>query len=473
MALSNFYFLFFWGCVLLLLLLTQIVGKKYGKTSTIQKMFLLLGSYAFIGFSSWKFALELCLYTLIVFWFGEKIKKNRSVNRARWYLAVGVTVSIVFLCFFKYADFWADAFQKKWHTDTIFVQLILPLGISYYVFSGISYLVDVYKEKIQFEVLGLDFFLYMAFFPKISAGPIEKARNFIPQLMEYKGLSVKRIEQGVQIFVFGLFKKMVLADHLGVFVNDVFGAPSAYHAKTIVLAIISYSLQIYFDFSGYSDMAIGVAETLGISLEKNFNLPYIATNVSEFWKRWHISLSSWLQEYVYIPLGGSEHGEVRTYVNLILVMLISGIWHGNGATFLTWGLLYGITSCFYRIYHKIFPNVKMNRLAGSILNFGWVSILWVFFRASSLENALDIFRGIVLWQDGINQMYTWSYFSIAILFFATLIAYRKSGKSSFINGFYPIMDLSKFKNLFVFFTAIGLTIILGYYGNTAFIYGGF
>jgi alginate O-acetyltransferase complex protein AlgI len=298
------------------------------------------------------------------------------------------------------------------------------------------------------------------------------------------------VTTGIQIFVFGLFKKVVLADHLAVFVDDVFYAPASYNTPTILLAAVSYSLQIYYDFSGYSDMAIGIAKTFGIALPQNFNLPYMASNVSEFWKRWHISLSSWLQEYVYIPLGGSRAGNGRTYVNLMAIMLISGLWHGNGWTFLTWGALYGVMSCMYRFYKRIADKPlkhgkelhlgrKKQRLHINILcvllNFSMVTLFWIFFRADSMQDALAVIKGIFVYQDGISQMYIWSILAIVILVYASLLAYRKAlvNKKTAICGYYPILDLTRFWALVLFFTFIGATIIFGYFGETSFIYGGF
>jgi len=264
-----------------------------------------------------------------------------------------------------------------------------------------------------------------------------------------------------------------------VFVDDVFRAPTAFNTGTAVLAAISYSLQIYFDFSGYSDMAIGVSKILGFDFKPNFNLPYISRNVSEFWKRWHISLSSWFQDYLYIPLGGNRKGKVRTYINLMLVMLISGLWHGAGWTFIAWGALHGVASCVNRAFGE-----KLKAL-GSWVNgaftFIFVTLFWVVFRADSFPTAVKVWTGMFTAHTGINQPYTWSFFAIACLIVGTIVAWLHSkeiGKkdragSLIIEGFYPVLDLSKLWNQVAFFTFIGLTFIMGYFGNTAFIYGAF
>lgn len=372
-----------------------------------------------------------------------------------------------------------NSFRSIAGLDSVTLNIILPLGISFYIFSALSYLIDVYRGDYPAEKNILHFALYIAFFPKLTAGPIVRGKDFFPQVKEYRGIQWDAFKAGIQIFVFGLFKKIVLADHLGVFVDDVFHAPTAFNTGTIILAAICYSLQIYFDFSGYSDMAIGVSKILGFDFKPNFNLPYISQNVSEFWKRWHISLSSWFQDYLYIPLGGSRKGEVRTYINLMIVMLVSGLWHGTGWTFIAWGALHGIASCLNKAFGK-----KL-RVLGSWVNgaitFLFVTLFWVVFRADSFSTALKVWTGMFTIHSGISQPYTWSFFSIACLIFGTIMAWwnsKKIGKRDktvelIINGFYPVLDLSKFWSLVAFFTFFGVTILMGYFGNTAFIYGKF
>ena len=251
------------------------------------------------------------------------------------------------------------------------------------------------------------------------------------------------------------------------FVDDVFHAPIAFNTGTVILAVVSYSLQIYFDFSGYSDMAIGVSKILGFDFKPNFNFPYISQNVSEFWKRWHISLSSWFQDYLYIPLGGSRKGVARTYINLMLIMLISGLWHGAGWTFITWGVLHGIASCVYRSFGKELK--VLGPLLNGTITFIFVTLLWVVFRADSFSTAVKVWIGMFTAHTGISQPYTWSFFAIVCLIVGTLVAWRHSKNTRMkdksglliIDGFYPVLDLSKFWNQVVFFTFCGLTIIMG------------
>ena len=279
----------------------------------------------------------------------------------------------------------------------------------------------------------------------------------------------------MQIFIFGLFKKIVLADHLSIFVDDVFYAPSAYNTITVILGIISYSLQIYFDFSGYSDMAIGVAKIVGFDLSPNFNLPYLSTNISDFWKRWHISFSSWLRDYVYIPLGSSKKGTNRTYINLLLVMLVSGIWHGAGYTFIVWGFLHGVVSVCHRIIKKYVVGFELPKWIRIFITYVIVAFLWVPFRADDMETTVTVWKGAFSVHSGICQPFTWTFFAIACLVAGTALAILKSKNenNSYVSGYYPVLDLTKFWNLVMFFVFVGLTILMENFGNTAFIYGKF
>lgn len=312
MALNSFHFIIYFGALFIILLVLQLFRKNDKMNEALGKaqlILLLLFSYFFIYKSNWKFCICVLAYTCFVYLIGLKVKNNKA------FLVIGVVASVIMLGYFKYTNFFITEFAKVFGKDAVVLNIILPLGISFYTFSGIAYIIDVYRGEYEARKNPLDVALYIAFFAKITAGPIVRGKDFFPQVREYRGVEASAFSAGIQIFVFGLFKKIVLADHLGVFVDDVFFAPSAFNTGTVILAAISYSLQIYFDFSGYSDMAIGIAKICGFDFKSNFNLPYIAKGMSDFWKRWHISLSSWFQDYLYIPLGGSRKGRVRTYLN--------------------------------------------------------------------------------------------------------------------------------------------------------------
>lgn len=389
-------------------------------------------------------------------------------------------VLILILAYFKYTNFFIESFNKAFGRDIGTLKIILPIGISFFTFSALSYLIDIYRGTCDAERNIIDFTFYMAFFTKIISGPIVRWTEFKSQLKDYRGVRLDSLNIGIQIFVFGLFKKMALADHLGVFVDDVFRTPEVFDTGTLVLSAVSYSLQIYLDFSGYSDMAIGLAKILGFDFKPNFNLPYIARGFSDFWARWHISLSQWFRDYLYIPLGGSRKGEVRTHINLMVVMLVSGLWHGAGWTFILWGLLHGIGCCVTRLLKRKGSNLAdsiASRALEVLVTFVFATLSWTIFRAENIEKLLIYWKTLFTIHSGISQPYTWTFVSLVCVIIATFIAILKAKKGkedqAIVNGFYPILDLSKTWALVVFFTFCGLTVLLGYYGNTAFIYGRF
>lgn len=299
-------------------------------------------------------------------------------------------------------------------------------------------------------------------------------------------------DQNINDDLEGWYRQIGYIPQMVFMLDDTFRMPSAFNTGTVILGAVSYSMQIYLDFSGYSDMAVGVSRMLGFDIGANFNLPYLAENVSVFWNRWHISLSTWLRDYVYIPLGGSRKGEVRTYLNLMVTMLVSGLWHGVGWTFMLWGLLHGVLSCLHRfadgrIHHTA---SRVGRLLRILATFVLVTLLWVIFRADDLKIAGKVFKAMFTVHSGINQPYTWTIFAILVVGVATYASYRRSralwakqesgsqtnesrSAENKISGFYPVLDLSKFWNLVLFFVFCGLTIIMGHFGNTAFIYGKF
>ena len=481
MQLYDFNFIVFMVGLTIILMILQSLRKhilsEY-RISRLQVYVLLLASIGFICLQDLRFAFIICVIILSSYLTGLLVSKNTDQRRRKVILTIGVGISVVALGIFKYFNFFASSFAQLLHQDYISINIILPLGISFYTFTAISYMVDVYRGRITEERDLGNYALLISFFPKLVAGPIVRAEDFLPQINNYAGIKWKNVEAGLQIFVFGLFKKIVLADRLNVFVNDVFGAPRAFSSSTIFLAVISYSLQIYLDFSGYSDMAIGASGILGINIKKNFNLPYIAQNFSDFWNRWHISLSSWFRDYVYIPLGGNRKGKTRTYINLLVVMLISGLWHGAGWTFIIWGFLHGILSCLHRAIRKtkfIESQNKALAVVRILLTFIGATLLWVIFRAPDLNTIGEIFEGLFAFRGGISQPYTWSFFAIICIAFSTLVAEAKSKKAGIhtVDGFYPVLKLNTIVGLTVFLTFLGMTIIMGYFGNTAFIYGKF
>ncbi|MBR2867937.1 MAG: MBOAT family protein [Clostridia bacterium] len=474
MSFTEYKFFIFFAIVYATMWVSKFCISDKPYFTTVNKLLLLISSYALTAIVDWKFCISLSAVTLIVYFVSLKITENSKFSKLL--MALCITVILIQLGFFKYFNFFSQSIGNLIGTDFVTLNLIAPLGISFYSFSAIGYLIDVYRKKYSANKNFIDVALYISFFTKLVSGPIVKPEKFFGQLDAEHCVSLKNLETGIQIVVLGLFKKMVLADNLSVFVNDVFGVPKAFDSVTILLAMISYSLQIYFDFSGYSDIAIGFSKILGFDFDKNFNLPYASLNPTEFWKRWHISLSQWLQEYLYISLGGNRKGKIRTYINLLLTMLIGGLWHGANFTFIVWGGINGLGLIIHKLFRS-FNKKKTESLIAKIIScvfcFCFATITWVFFRAESFGNAADMFIGLTQ-SEGIRQIYSWSFVAIIFALAEIIIALlKKKHNSEKISTEYIILDLTKISGLALFTIFAGITVLFAYIGNTAFIYGNF
>lgn len=475
MTFSSITFFVFFAVVYSLILIFNmncIRNKLSEKVQlNLKHTILLVSSYVFYGWWDWRFCFLMFILTLIAWYCTRMVDMGK---RVKLHTTIGIVVPLVVLGFFKYFNFFVDSFAHMFGIENHgTLSIILPVGISFYTFQSMSYTIDVVRKNIKSSSFK-DVALYVSFFPQLVAGPIVKASDFIPQLKSNHKLKLDDFSEGIQIFVFGLFKKLVIADNLSVFVDAVFEKPLAYSSISVILAVISYSIQIYCDFSGYSDMAIGTARCFGYRFAKNFNMPYISKNVSEFWKRWHISLSSWLQEYLYIPLGGNRKGARRTYINLMLTMVLGGLWHGASYTFIWWGFLHGLALCIHKLYRKYIG--KSNPAAiGSILSilvtYIFVCICWVFFRAENFTVAKDVICRMFIWKDGINHIFSWTVFSVAIMLICHIVPHIKNKEiKSVVNGYYPILNLNKISHLIIFFTVIMFIICTAYTNSNPFIY---
>ena len=477
MQMISFVFIGFTAIIFAALYVCNKVLKTDFQKSVAGKWILLIGSFLFVLYADWKFAAVLGALSVIV-WFCARKKE---------YIPFGIVAALGSLAFFKYTNFFLDSFSRLFgKTDYVALKLILPLGISFYTFSAISYLIDVKRNKVQPAAL-LDVSLYLSFFPKITSGPIQRSQDFFEQMEKPRQVNWENFSAGIQIFCFGLFKKIVLADRLSVFVNQVYETPLAFGSFTVFLAMCAYSLQIYFDFSGYSDMAIGVGRVLDIRLPRNFNLPYLSHNVTELWKRWHITLSSWLQEYLYISLGGNRKGTIRTYINLILTMVLGGIWHGASWNYIIWGALHGVALAVHKLWSNVTGSGKKKHsvpanLISIAITFLFTSVCWVFFRAESLEQALLILVQMVSFKPGLQQPYLWLFFGAIVLCVGSAMAFHftkdrtlpeKRQNQSFVDGYYPIGDLKTFWGLVWFFVLCGLIVGLAHTGGSPFIYGAY
>ncbi len=334
-----------------------LLGYHLLRRRALKYRFLLAASWFF--YASWNpwFLWVIVFTTVVDYWSGRLIESAATPGRKRLWLALSVVTNLGFLGVFKYTSFLlgnglALARLLGWPTPPLVVNVILPLGISFHTFQGISYTLDVYHGKLRAVRSFTDFALFVAFFPQLVAGPIVRAVEFLPQMQTPPRVTPAQAAEGLHWFLLGLFKKTFLADRLAVFVDGVFANPSAFDAVTHRWAILAYAAQIYCDFSGYSDMAIGCAKWFGFELPRNFDFPYLSASVAEFWKRWHVSLSTWMRDYCYVPLGGNRKGTVRTYVNLLLTMTLCGLWHGASWNYVLWGFYNGVLLAGHRLYDR-------------------------------------------------------------------------------------------------------------------------
>lgn len=459
-------FIVFFLAILVTLLLT--------KKEKVQHVILLTASYIFYALSDFRFFFLLFFVSIVMWFLGQKIASADKPQKSKKYLLCGIVLNCFILGMFKYLNFFAESFCNVLNVQMHVLQIALPLGISFYIFQSISYIADVYTKKTEAANL-VEVLLYIGFFPQIVSGPIVKAHDFLPQLKNNHSITWKRISFGIQRIVLGLFKKLVVADRLRICVDAVYSTPAAYSGLSVTLAVVSYSLQIYYDFSGYSDMAIGIAHVLGFDLGENFNLPYLAKNPSEFWRRWHISLSSWFRDYVYIPLGGSKKGKTKTYVNLFITMLLSGLWHGASWSFVIWGALHAFMSVVHKVWSELTAKggkIKSNRFSDFFsvcMTFIMVTLLWIPFRTNDLNLTMTIISRIFLWSDGIHYVYVFTMiFAIMLLVVESIARAKNEG----IDIWKPL-DLRKFSGKVVFCCFVLLIAVFAYWGDSAFIYAQF
>jgi alginate O-acetyltransferase complex protein AlgI len=373
-----------------------------------KKGMLLLASYVFYGLWNPPLVLLLWISTLVDWTAGKKLSAETNQRKRKLWLLLSLFVNLGFLAFFKYRDFLLDNFTAVVNTYGYGYQaqpmdIILPMGISFYTFQTMSYTIDIYKNKIKPAKTFLDFALYVTFFPQLVAGPIVRAQDLITQFYEEKRASMQQFLWGTFLLTMGLFMKIVLADTLLSSTSDrVFGSTSILHGLDAWVGTLAFSGQIFFDFAGYSTCAIGIALMLGIILPDNFRYPYAAIGFSDFWRRWHITLSTWLRDYVYIPLGGNRHGITRMYAALMITMLLGGLWHGAAWTFVVWGGLHG----FYLIAERLLRDkvkLRLNLFSGilmALLTNALVNLTWVFFRAREFSVAKNMISSMFFLNEG-------------------------------------------------------------------------
>lgn len=392
--------------------------------NSYRKIFLLAASYFFYATLDFRFLPILILSPTLNFLFGLWIGIEEDPKTKKGILIFTVGANLLLLGVFKYFDFFAGSLVEILGligvsypgSDDVFMNFVLPLGISFFTFQGISYLVDIYRKELTYKNSLLDVLLYISFFPHLVAGPIVKASEFIPQLKVPPKTSDIPFLFSIVLILLGLFKKTIIANYLGVdIVDPVFENPKNFGSVDIIFAVYSYAVQIFCDFSAYSDMAIGLAYLLGYQFPTNFNQPYRAASLKDFWRRWHISLSRWLKDYLYIPLGGSRVSESKTYQNLIITMALGGLWHGASWNFITWGLLHGLGLATEKKYGwDSDSDSRLKKVAKIFLVFNFVCFAWIFFRAESFTKSYDVLTGFINFSQPITKL-TPFYFVLFLL----------------------------------------------------------
>ncbi|GAB1421011.1 MBOAT family protein [Anaerolineales bacterium] len=366
-------------------------------------LLLLIASYIFYAFGTLPYLPLVIFSTLVDYLAARMIHQSDQAAKRKLWLIISLSINLGILIFFKYSNFFIEATFDGLslfgiHSTIPQLDILLPIGISFYTFQSMSYTIDVYKGKLKPEPnLGI-MATYVAFFPQLVAGPIERATHLLPQFHIKHHFNIDQAVEGFQRILWGFFKKVVIADRLALYVNPVYGSLETYTGIQLIIATIFFAFQIYCDFSAYSDIAIGTAQIMGFKLMENFRQPYFSLSIREFWSRWHISLSTWFRDYVYIPLGGNRVSLPRNVINLLIVFLLSGLWHGAGWTFIIWGALHGVAIALQAIFNhfkiQILPQAKWLYW---LLTFAFLCITWVFFRANSLDDALYVFKHSFIW----------------------------------------------------------------------------
>ncbi|MCA8999201.1 MAG: MBOAT family protein [Planctomycetaceae bacterium] len=368
-----------------------------------QNVLLLIASYFFYGCWDWRFLSLIAVSTVIDYTIGLNLSRSENPTRRKWLLATSIVANLGILGFFKYYGFFATELDRLFTVVGVpamlpTLSIILPVGISFYTFQTMSYTIDVYRGDCKATNDLLDFAVYVSFFPQLVAGPIERANRFLPQVQNVRHPTSEQFKQGLFLILIGLFRKVVIADNMAPIVNTIFATPTAeLSGAEILLGIYAFAFQIYGDFSGYSAIARGVASWLGFDLMTNFQMPYFAISPSDFWRRWHISLSQWLRDYLYIPLGGNRGQSWYVYRNLMLTMVIGGFWHGAAWTFIVWGFFHGAILCAYRPFEskETFRRLSESplsweRLFRMVVMFHLVCVSWLLFRAESMTQVWEM-----------------------------------------------------------------------------------
>lgn len=417
------------------LFMVVVVPLYFLTPKRFRSLFLLVASYYFYTRWNADYLILIVFSTLVDYFISNFLSASQQAHEnlktfRRLLLMVSVVTNLGVLFVFKYYNFFADSIitlanMADVPVSVTAIDVLLPVGISFYTFQSMAYTIDVYRGKIKAERSLTRFAAYIAFFPQLVAGPIERASNLLPQFHEKHRFDVDRVTSGLRVILWGAFKKVVIADRLAIFVDHIYANPEGFGGSAMLLATVFFGIQIYCDFSGYSDMAIGTARILGFDLMENFRYPYFALSIRDFWRRWHISLSTWFRDYVYFPLGGNRVSLIRNLFNLFVVFLISGLWHGAAWTFVIWGAVHGIFIALETLFDRL--NITLPRILRIqplcwLYTFGIVTLLWAFFRATDVSHVFYMFTHLTDFGAGLDPLsaYTTPYFEPIVEFAISL-----------------------------------------------------
>ncbi len=430
-------------------LLYWLVGNR---TKQSQNVILILASYYFYSCWDWRFLFLLIFSTLLDYFTAIQIEKSTQQSHRKFWFWLSIIVNLGFLGVFKYYNFFVTSFADLlnnfgFHANPLLIQVILPVGISFYTFHGLSYVIDIYQKKIKAETNFIDYSLFVSYFPLLVAGPIERATHLLPQVKVKREFDFEKAKQGVHQIIWGLVKKIVIADTCALYANEIFDHYDTMNSLSLVLGAIYFAFQIYGDFSGYSDIALGTSKLFGIDLLRNFNYPYFSRDIAEFWRRWHISLSSWFRDYLYIPLGGSKGGIGSKVRNTFIIFLVSGFWHGANWTFIVWGLINAIYFLPLLLFNKNrihlesatlnwnFSSVKT--VLSIIITFALTCLAWIFFRSKTITDAFAYIKRIFANHSFGSQYFNferYNYELVVLLAFFVIIEWNNRNKIEPLSG---------------------------------------
>lgn len=430
------------------------------KSKQSQNIILILASYYFYACWKWKLLFLLLFSTLLVYFAGIELGKSSSQRLRKFWLWLTISVSLCLLGFFKYYNFFAKSFADLFNSigfevSPIILKIVLPVGISFYIFHGLSYIIDIYFKRIKAEKNIVDYALFVSYFPLLVAGPIERATHLLPQLKTEREFDFEKAKEGVYQIIWGLVKKVVIADTCAMYANAVFDNYNSMNSLSLILGAVYFAFQIYGDFSGYSDIALGTSKLFGIDLLKNFDFPYFSRDIAEFWRKWHISLTTWFRDYIYIPLGGSRGSKLFQIRNVFIIFLVSGFWHGASWTYVAWGLINALYFIPLLVLNRnrnnldafkiSFDLASFRILLNILITFTITCLAWIFFRAKTIQDALSYIKRMVTEFHFDIQFFNfgrYSYEIIIMILLFTIVEWNNRYKIEPLSGKYSWLKVS-------------------------------